>query len=282
MRRVSKAFSVLLVFFITASFVYGETPIKFSTISPLQGDTVVVTLLDKNVSLQSAEFDNQPAAIFKFREFYRIVFGIPAIKKPGIYYLKINFNDETAMEKVIKVRPRKFAFVDLGIPPEVGVDSKTLVKNLSVTNNEWKNIFSVRRDGILFSKEFGLPLRDNRIITSPFGEIRRTGNQEIRHLGTDIKAPLGAAIGAINGGIVSKAYFDAIYGNSIIIDHGEGIFSLYNHLDRMAVKEGDTVKKGTLIGTVGKSGYATAPHLHLSLKINNVSVDPLKFVLSLR
>jgi murein DD-endopeptidase MepM/ murein hydrolase activator NlpD len=77
---------------------------------------------------------------------------------------------------------------------------------------------------------------------------------------------------------VNKNYVDPIYGNAVLIDHGHGIFSAYFHLDKALAKQGSEVKKGTKIGTVGQSGYATGPHLHLSIKINGVSVDPLKFV----
>ena len=89
-------------------------------------------------------------------------------------------------------------------------------------------------------------------------------------------------MGAINGGIVRKAYFDSVFGKSVVVDHGQGIFSLYLHLNEIRVKEGDQIKKGHLIGTVGQTGYAISPHLHLSVKISGVSVDPLKFVSSFK
>src|SRR3989344_6112118 len=85
----------------------------------------------------------------------------------------------------------------------------------------------------------------------------------------------GAGVGAINAGLVRKAYVDAVYGNSVIVDHGQGIFSFYIPLDTIRVKEGAALKKGSLVGTVGNTGYAETPHLHLSIKINGVSVDPI-------
>lgn len=91
-------------------------------------------------------------------------------------------------------------------------------------------------------------------------------------------AKKGSVIGAMNGGVVRYAGLDGTYGNMVVVDHGEGIYSMYLHLSKIAVKVGAAVKKGQLIGLVGDTGYATGPHLHLSVKIDGISVDPLSFV----
>ena len=101
-------------------------------------------------------------------------------------------------------------------------------------------------------------------------------------MGVDFDVPKGTAVRAINDGTVKNAYLDSIYGNSVIVDHGRGIYSLYLHLDSMSVKSGDTIEKGETLGFAGSSGLSSAPHLHLSVKINGVSVDPIQFVSAFR
>lgn len=244
-----------------------------------RGDTAVVYFKNPDLSVKSAEFESSPVSFFKYKNHSVAVFGIPATQKAGTYRLKIIFDNNEEFKKDFKVIVTGAAKkVSLGIPKELGVDAKGLIDNLAEQKKIMENVFNLKSDDLFFSKPFGLPLYDNRKISSIFNEIRVTGGTEIRHLGIDISAREGVKVAAINDGIVRKAYFDDTYGNSVIVDHGHGIFSAYFHMKEYIVKEGGYLKKGNVIGSVGKTGYATAPHLHLSIKINNVSVDPLKFV----
>lgn len=245
-----------------------------------QGETLVVKI--SGGTPVSALFDGEPVALFPYRDSYRAVIGIAATKSAGAYVLRINFSDGSAAEKKITVRAKKFPKIVLGIPEKLGLTSSGLVSKLQAEKVNLNEVFGQKTAEIFFSQPFGLALANNRRVGSVFGEIRKTGDTEIRHLGTDFTAKKGAAVGAINAGVVRRAYFDAVYGNSVIVDHGEGIFSFYIHLDKIRVKEGDVLKKGGLVGTVGDTGYAEAPHLHLSVKIGGVSVDPVGFVKNFR
>jgi murein DD-endopeptidase MepM/ murein hydrolase activator NlpD len=98
------------------------------------------------------------------------------------------------------------------------------------------------------------------------------------HAGVDIGAPWGAPIRAANSGkvvLASSLYFS---GKTVIIEHGQGVFSIYGHLSKLLVKRGDVVKKGALIGRVGSTGRSTGPHLHWALKIYESRVDPFALV----
>ncbi|CEK11144.1 M23 family metallopeptidase [Legionella hackeliae] len=116
-------------------------------------------------------------------------------------------------------------------------------------------------------------------ITSLFG-LKRFYNNQSRppHSGLDIGAPEGAPVHVIaKGNVVSaKEYF--FTGNTVIVDHGMGLFSLYAHLKNMDVKVGDQLQQGQQVGIVGKTGRATGPHLHWSMIMNQTLVDPLLFV----
>ena len=116
-------------------------------------------------------------------------------------------------------------------------------------------------------------------ITSAFGN-RRVFNNILKsyHSGTDFRAKKGTPIIASNSGRVVLAKNRFFAGNSIIIDHGQGIYSGYYHLSRFAVKKGDFVQKGEVIGYAGATGRVTGPHLHFTFHVNGNCVDPLHFV----
>lgn len=90
--------------------------------------------------------------------------------------------------------------------------------------------------------------------------------------------PKGAEVLATNTGKVVLAYNLILTGNTIIIDHGEGIFSVYEHLDTMSVSEGDVVTVGEQIGTVGSTGFSTGPHLHFMISYFDINLEPGYFI----
>jgi len=116
-------------------------------------------------------------------------------------------------------------------------------------------------------------------ISSLFG-LQRFYNKKPRtpHSGLDIAAVANTPVHSIaDGKVVSVAdYF--FTGNTVIVDHGMGVFSLYGHLQQTDVKMGQQINQGTIVGLVGKTGRATGPHLHWSMIMNQTLVDPLLFV----
>lgn len=116
-------------------------------------------------------------------------------------------------------------------------------------------------------------------VTSPFGfRIHPIFKVNKMHTGIDIDAPMGAAIVAANSGRVILAGWNGGYGNCVIIDHGDGIATLYGHQSKILVSVGDKVAKGDTIGKVGSSGLSTGPHLHFEVRVNGKPTDPRKYV----
>ena len=97
------------------------------------------------------------------------------------------------------------------------------------------------------------------------------------HLGIDLASTANASIKAANSGRVILTQFVGIFGNSVIIDHGFGLCSLYSHLNQISVNSGDMVEKGDEIGSTGLTGLAGGDHLHFSMIVHNVFVNPVEW-----
>ena len=97
------------------------------------------------------------------------------------------------------------------------------------------------------------------------------------HTGIDIGADKGASIVAANKGTVIMAHYDKSggYGNMVVIDHGDGITTLYAHASKLLVKVGDEVKAGQVIAKVGSTGLSTGNHLHFEIRVNGETKNPL-------
>jgi murein DD-endopeptidase MepM/ murein hydrolase activator NlpD len=232
----------------------------------------------KNSEIKSATYKGKPISFFPF-DGARVAFiPISGTDAPGAYQLRIILENGSLATRTIWVNAKRFPRISLGIPAGSTLTSKTLIAQLQKEKIVLEEIVKKKTDIVYFENKFQFPLLIKKNISSPFGEIRKTGPSIIRHWGVDYKAPKGTDVFSISGGIVARSYFDTTYGNTIIIDHGQGVFSLSMHLDERLKKEGDLVSKGELIGRVGNTGYSFGPHLHLSLKVNGVSIDPERFI----
>jgi murein DD-endopeptidase MepM/ murein hydrolase activator NlpD len=114
-------------------------------------------------------------------------------------------------------------------------------------------------------------------ISTRYGLLRSiNGKPAYRHRGVDIAAPRGTPIRAAETGTVTLARTDfRLHGKTVVLDHGHGVCSLYIHMDSIAVKVGDAVQRGQVIGRVGSTGASTGPHLHWGLYVQGDAVDPL-------
>lgn len=113
-------------------------------------------------------------------------------------------------------------------------------------------------------------------VTSPFGwRMHPVLHVKKFHSGVDIGAPSGAKIVAAGDGTVISAGYNSGYGNMTMIDHGNGLVSVYGHQSRISVSKGQHVTKGQTIGAVGSTGMSTGPHLHFEIRVNGDPRDPL-------
>lgn len=126
---------------------------------------------------------------------------------------------------------------------------------------------------------FVWPLAVTGKITSPFGNRNSpTAGASSSHMGIDISAPTGTAICAAKGGTVVTAAYSAGAGNYVMINHGNGVFTVYMHASSLTVSKGDEVSQGQVIAKVGSTGISTGPHLHFGVSVNGAYVNPSSYV----
>lgn len=230
--------------------------------------------------------DQQDAHVtFNNKEIWKIkshdqawaVIGIPLSQKVGAlnYYvngkkLSLEIQDKSYKEQHLTVKKKH------ANPPSRDMDRITKESRLS---QEAFNLFSEINKDTPYS-QFRTPAQGP--ISSPFG-LKRFFNEQPRrpHSGLDIAAPRGADIVAPMAGrivLTGEFFFN---GNSIFIDHGQGLVTMYCHMDSLESKVGQWVNPGDVIGTIGATGRVTGPHLHWTVSLNNVRVDPLLFLESI-
>jgi murein DD-endopeptidase MepM/ murein hydrolase activator NlpD len=104
------------------------------------------------------------------------------------------------------------------------------------------------------------------------------GKAQREHQGLDFRIPTGTPVAAMNSGTVLLARFLYFEGNCVVIDHGQGLLTLYFHLSEFKVKEGDLVKRGQIVGLSGGTGRATGPHLHVAVRWQGTYLDPARLM----
>ena len=123
------------------------------------------------------------------------------------------------------------------------------------------------------------PCPSSRIITSEYGyRIHPIQGTKILHTGMDIGAKSGSDIIAAAGGTVIMAQYYGGYGNCVIVDHGGGVSTLYAHMSKIGVSNGQSVSAGQSIGKVGSTGNSTGPHLHFEVRVNGNTQNPRNYV----
>lgn len=123
------------------------------------------------------------------------------------------------------------------------------------------------------------PLQYTKLITSSFGNrLHPILKKYTMHTGIDIGGKSGESILASNLGTVIIAGWQNAYGNTVVIDHGGGITTLYAHCSKILVKKGQEVKVGQVIANVGSTGWSTGPHLHFEVRVNGEPQNPLNYV----
>lgn len=177
----------------------------------------------------------------------------------------------------LKVEKSDFGVQILTLPSAmVDLDRKTM-ERVNQEEKRLNGLFRGFREERLWRGAFILPVEGE--LSGPFGFSRIiNGQRRSPHTGIDLRAGEGTPVLACNRGVVVLVESLFFSGKSVILDHGQGFFSMYFHLSEALVKEGESVDKGTTLGRVGSTGRATGPHLHWGIRMNGARVDPLSLL----
>lgn len=208
--------------------------------------------------------------------------GVDLEKAPGEYELKVT-GQRAAGEKVacsakLEVKEGKFATEKLTVGKQFVEPSAEQIKRANEERQKLRDIFDRVTPERLWDGKFRIPL-DGVTSGSNFGKRRiLNGNPGSPHSGTDFPAPTGTPVHAAQRGRVVLAEELFFAGNTVVVDHGLGVYTFYGHLSEIGVKVGDALEAGAVLGKVGATGRVTGPHLHWGLTVERARVNPLQIV----
>ncbi len=178
-----------------------------------------------------------------------------------------------SFEKKIRVERQRYPRVQLKVPARYTAPSPEDQRQIEQDKATKEDAFKTLSPGREWKGSFAAPV--NAAISDVFGVERVfNGSVQSTHQGLDFRVPSGTPVAAVNRGRVILARPLFFEGNCVVIDHGQGLLTLYLHLSKFSVKEGDDVSKGQPIGLSGGTGRATGPHLHLAVRWQGVYLNP--------
>jgi murein DD-endopeptidase MepM/ murein hydrolase activator NlpD len=203
--------------------------------------------------------------------------GVSLETRPGTYALSLKGTTakgtEVSFSRTVAVGAGKYPSVAVTVAKKFTEPSKEQLERIQQDKTVKQDVFHHTDPEREWSGAFRAPVEAK--VSDVFG-TRRTFNGKVQsmHQGLDFAVPTGTLISAANSGTVRLAgplYFE---GNCVVIDHGQGLLTLYLHLSEIKVKQGDRVKRGEEIGLSGGTGRATGPHLHLAVRWQGVYLNP--------
>jgi murein DD-endopeptidase MepM/ murein hydrolase activator NlpD len=249
-------------------------PVLFQVKSPTKLDSLTGTWLSHQLT-----FSYNASAKTWFT-----LAGVPFETQPGKYTL------ELSGERATSKTPQSFAStftVARAKYPQIKVELKVEKKFTEPSPEQEQQIadgVKVKQDYLSrvtpereWDGKFAAPV--DAATSDVFGSQRIfNGKAQRPHLGLDFRVPAGTPVAAMNAGTVLLARFLYFEGNCVVIDHGQGLLTLYFHLSEFKVKEGETVKRGEQIGLSGGTGRATGPHLHAAVRWQGTYLDPARLL----
>ncbi len=239
------------------------------------GDIMVVKV-KKAAAPVEGTYNGTPLHFNEIKGRYEAIVGIDLYTRPGRYPLVITAGGRKLARKV-RISKKKYPLQRLTLPPDEVTLSPENEARADREQKELSAIWPVDSQR-LWTGRFIDPL-PGKEITTIFG-VRRiiNGIPKSSHSGVDLAVDIGEPVHAPNDGVVVLAEEQFFSGNSVIIDHGQGIYTMFFHLSAMKVKPGQAVMKGDVIGLTGETGRATGPCLHWGARVQGARVDPLELI----
>ncbi len=265
---------VFLLLTLLCQLAYADDNSGLPRHQPVPGG-IAVLKLPATVSHQSVFYNNKRVLVKDDGQARYAVVGIPLTAKPGTHHLHLSPVKGKTATFPFTVTTKKYATQHLHLQNKrmVNPTEEDLVR-IRHEQRISQQAFNRFREQTDVTTRFIYPVTGR--LSSPFGLRRFFNGEEKRpHSGLDIAAPEDTPIKAPAAGTVVTVGDFFYNGNTIFIDHGQGLITLYCHMNRIDVHEGQQISQGQLLGVVGKTGRATGPHLHFSVSLNDARVEPL-------
>lgn len=245
---------------------------------PVPGGVALVTLAPASTPPPRAYFEGHRVMVIEHGGQWLAVVGLPLALGPGVHTLTVEAAGER-QERPITVQPKHYATQHLTLADRRLVEPGPAdLARIQAEQAAIRAAFATWTETLAPPPlRFALPAVGR--LSSPFG-LKRYFNGQPRqpHSGIDIAAPRGTPILApADGEVIATGDF-FFNGRTVFLDHGQGLITMYNHLERIYVQPGERVSRGQPIGEIGMTGRVTGPHLHWTVSLNNARVDPMLFL----
>lgn len=258
---------------LAALLCYATHVSAFPQPDPVPGGLAAIPLAPSSAPLPVVHYANARVTVVAHEGEWVALVGIPLDAESGKHHIQLHDGSQVGFEVQDKqYRTQRLTIRDKNKVEPDEESSQRIVQEMAL-QKRLRTQFTGNTPKLDFIRP--APGTD----TGRFG-LRRILNGQPRnpHSGMDIAAPTGTPVKATADGKVLHTGDFFFSGNTVYIDHGTGVISLYAHLDSIDVQAGDTVQQGDIIGTVGSTGRATDPHLHWSVYLNGAAVDPALFI----
>jgi murein DD-endopeptidase MepM/ murein hydrolase activator NlpD len=253
--------------------------VKIAPASPVQGDTIVVVVTPGASSTGNVpvtvRFDGVDERVYALADGARRAWiGTDPNVAPGAHAVSVTVAGQPPVKvsRTVQIKPGGFGVRRLTLPPSTL--SLITAENAAIERRALGPALGRRTSRAMWAGAFLLP--SIGVMDSPYGlESVYNGHRMWWHQGVDFAADAGSPVRAANTGIVALAQALPLGGNTVIIDHGQGVLTEYLHLSTMMVRPGAYVDRGALIAYIGATGLVTGPSLHWGLYVNGNWVNPL-------
>ncbi|MGH8283495.1 MAG: peptidoglycan DD-metalloendopeptidase family protein [Gammaproteobacteria bacterium] len=244
---------------------------------PVPGGVVVMQLPASN-TMPVVHFNGHRIMVVNHGRHWYAVAGIPLSTAPGKKALDVRIASEPPLQ------------LKFGIAPKEYPEQRLVIKNLKLVNPAASELDRIEHEQAHLHRvlnrwvpdrapDLGFIWPAKGPETSGFG-LRRfyNGEERGRHMGIDLGAPAGSPVLAPATGVVADVGHYYFCGHTLTINLGQGLYSVYCHMDKIDVKRGQVVKPGEMVGTIGATGRTTGPNLHWTVSLNGTPVDPHAFI----
>ncbi len=262
------------------------TTLSLSAPESSQGSMLLIKLKSsKNLAEVQGEWGGRSVPLWSEKAGENQRKGLLAVdleKAPGEYELKVTGQtvrgEKMSCSAMVAVRKGQFATEKLQVGKQFVEPSPEQIKRADEERQKLRDIFDRVTPERLWDGKFRIPL-DGVTTGSNFGRRRiLNGNPGSPHGGADLPGTTGTPVHATQRGRVVLAEELFFSGNTVVVDHGLGIYTFYGHLSEIDVKVGDALETGVVLGKVGATGRVTGPHLHWGLTVERARVNPLQLV----